>query len=137
MALTADPFTSVTPSQTLTAWNAATRANFDRANGRRIWSVSSDDSMDDWGTDPATDSSLADLVLIDATGGAVTVDLPPTVASNAGREIAFRKVDAGGNAGTVDTPGSETIDGSASVSLASQWDTAVLVCDGTNWHRIV
>jgi len=38
------------------------------------------------------------------------------------------------NAVTVDGNGSETIDGSTTLSITGLYDNASLVCDGSNWH---
>ena len=70
------------------------------------------------------------VYLCDATGGAFTL----TLAEQNRAYITAVKVDAGGNAVTVQ--GTGTINGSASVSLASQWDKVTVVCDGTNWIQV-
>lgn len=76
-------------------------------------------------------------VRADATSGAMTVTLPLATSSE-GRQVLICKVDASANAVTVDGNGSETIQGSASISLASQWDKALLICNGNDgWERIV
>lgn len=75
------------------------------------------------------------VILCDATGGALTVTLP-AVASSKSLVLTIKKTDASGNAVTIDTPGAETIDGSATRSLPAQYNSLTIVCDGTNWHRI-
>jgi len=37
---------------------------------------------------------------------------------------------------TVNTPGSETINGAATASLASQYAKVTVVSDGTNWYQV-
>ncbi|MCP3980743.1 MAG: hypothetical protein GY716_15685 [bacterium] len=75
------------------------------------------------------------LILGDATAGAFDVDLP-AAATSAGRYLIVKKIDVSGNAITVDGNSAETIDGAATVVLASQYDSVQLVCDGTEWWII-
>lgn len=73
----------------------------------------------------------------DVTGGAKTVTLP-AASSNEGRLILICKVDAGGNAVTVAASGSDTIQGSATISLAAQWNKALVISNGNNgWERLI
>jgi len=70
------------------------------------------------------------------TTGAVTSLTLPTSQVVEGRVIVIK--DSGGNASgnniTIDTEGSETIDGSATLVLNSDYEAVNLYCDGTNWH---
>lgn len=69
-------------------------------------------------------------VLCDATTGAFTALLP--IAANCkGFTVTVKKVDSSGNAVTLDA--AETIDGAASVSLGSQWNSRTVQSDGTNY----
>lgn len=72
------------------------------------------------------------FVSVDATSGAITVNLP-TASGIEGRVYIVKKRDASGNAVTVDPSGAETIDGASTKTLASQWDTVRIISDGTNW----
>jgi len=69
------------------------------------------------------------------TTGAVTSLTLPTAQVVQGRELIVK--DAGGNAGTnnitVDTEGSETIDGAATAVINGNYDAARFYSDGTNW----
>ena len=72
----------------------------------------------------------ADFLLIDASSGAITITLPdPTLVAR----IIIKKVDSSVNAVTVATSGSETIDGSASLTLATKNEAYALISDGNNW----
>jgi hypothetical protein len=70
-------------------------------------------------------------VLVNATGGAVTVVLP-AAANNTGRDIDVKKTDSSANAVTVDGNGAETIDGSATKVISTQNVNYTFRSDGTN-----
>lgn len=72
------------------------------------------------------------FVEADATGGAITLTLPPA-AGCVGRMYGVKRVNAGANAVVVDGNGAETIDGAASKSLDSQWACLIIISNGTNW----
>lgn len=82
-------------------------------------------------TDTTLDDSHAD-VFVDATLAVVTVTLP-AVSGNAGLEYTIKKIDGSANAVTIDGNGAETIDDSTTKVLSSQYDSATVVCDGTEW----
>lgn len=80
-----------------------------------------------------TDGS-EDIVLVDASGGAVTVTLGTP--DFEGESVFIKKTDSSANAVTVATEGSETIDGASTQSLASQYDKIKVVSDGTDWFIV-
>jgi hypothetical protein len=73
----------------------------------------------------------ADALLVDATAGAISITLPEV--SLAAR-IIVKKIDSSVNVVTVATPGSETIDGAASLAISSENESYSLISDGTNWY---
>jgi hypothetical protein len=77
----------------------------------------------------------ATLVTADATAGAFTINLP-VVGTNAERLVVCIKIDASGNAVTFSGNG-VNINGAASVSLAAQYNVAMVFGNGTQWYRIV
>lgn len=79
--------------------------------------------------------AIDNIVLVDATGGAITITLPP-VAQHSSRVYTVKKIDASGNAVTVDGNGAETIDGALTAVLAAQWDSVMIVSNGTAWFKI-
>lgn len=100
-----------------------TESNTTIIDGKRIWqyvSIDSDYTAND-----------RDFVLADATSGAVTVTLSTEGSSD--HWVNVKKIDASANAVTVE-PDSGTIDGSANITLSSQYDAVDVYSDGTNWH---
>jgi hypothetical protein len=76
-------------------------------------------------------------IRVDATAGAVTVTLP-TAALSLGRAILIKKIDSSGNAVTVSRSGTDTIEGSNTVSLAAQWNKTLVVAGAAlSWEKIV
>lgn len=79
-------------------------------------------------------SGTEEVVGVDTSGGAVTVTLDSALLAS-GRFIDV--VDVGGSAGTnsitVDTEGTETIDGGTSTAIASNYGQLRLFSDGNNW----
>lgn len=77
-----------------------------------------------------------DLIVVDATAGAVTVTLPKVDLAYRGKVYEVVKIDASGNAVTVDGAGSEQIEGAASVSLPTRYATAaVRTVNNLAWTR--
>lgn len=74
---------------------------------------------------------------VDASGAARTITLF-AASGNAGKIIVVKKTDSSANAVTVDGNASETIDGATTISLASQYSTAILQVNaaGTGWNTI-
>lgn len=72
------------------------------------------------------------ILVDDATaGGQVTITLPPAIDST-DRIIYIKKLGATANV-VVDGNGSETIDGSTTQTISSQYGTLTLVCSGAAW----
>ncbi len=74
-------------------------------------------------------------ILCDATGGAFTISLP-AAADYQGKQFVIVKTDSSGNAITIDPNASETINGSSTASLASQFDALTVESDGSNWLKV-
>lgn len=71
-------------------------------------------------------------VLVDASGGPVTLTLP-AAASSTRRVYTIKKIDSSVNSVVIDGNGAETIDGAATVSLVTQYESLRIVCNGTSW----
>lgn len=72
------------------------------------------------------------LIACDATSAAFTITLPTAVGMS-GQEYVIKKVDSSGNAITIATTSSQTIDGATTKSLPAQWDKIKVVSNGANW----
>lgn len=72
------------------------------------------------------------VILCDATSGAITITLP-AASGLADKMFYIKKTDSSANAVTIDGNASETIDGATTKTLAAQYDSALIVCNGSNW----
>jgi len=73
-------------------------------------------------------------VYVDATAGAVTLNL--TAAATLGGRFRFNvmKIDSSANTVTIDPAGAETVNGAATLVLGSRYKVAELFCTGTAWY---
>jgi hypothetical protein len=77
-----------------------------------------------------TDEFLA----VDATAGAVVITLPAVASTRVGKVYTVKKVDASGNAASLNPNASETIDGSATtLDITTQWQSVTIICTGAAW----
>lgn len=74
-----------------------------------------------------------EIVLADASGGALTVTLP---APESSAVVTVKKTDGSANAVTVATPNSETIDGQSSLTITGQNISREIASDGSNYYII-
>jgi hypothetical protein len=72
------------------------------------------------------------VILVDATAGAVTISLPPAREMEQKR-LTVKKIDASGNAVTIEPNGAETIDGAANKSLAAQYNSQEYISFNGAW----
>ena len=75
-------------------------------------------------------------ILCDCTAGAITVNLPAVSGEDAGRTFTIKKIDASGNAVTVDGNASEVIDGATTQTLSAQWDFITIKTNGSAWYIV-
>lgn len=68
----------------------------------------------------------------DPSGAAFTFTLP-TAVGRAGKIFTFKKLTASVNAITIDGSGAETIDGAATLVIATQNSSRMIQSDGANW----
>lgn len=69
---------------------------------------------------PTTLTTDDDVVIVDATSGAITINLP-AVSGAQGKVYTIKKKDATGNTVTIDGAGAENIDGAATYVLSAQY----------------
>lgn len=81
-------------------------------------------------------ASANEVVLMDATAGAKTVNLPAAATAGSGGILYVKKVDTSTNTVTVDGNAAETIDGSLTYVITTPYDSIQLVSDGSNWSII-
>lgn len=75
-----------------------------------------------------------DVVLVDTTGGSVTLTLP-RAATVRGQWFVFKKLIAA-NTLTLDGADAETIDGAATLAWTTQYQSYTIYSDGTEWWTI-
>jgi hypothetical protein len=75
------------------------------------------------------------LVMVDTTGGPVTIQLPLS-ASNSGMSIIVQKISSDTNAVTVDTTGSDTINGNSTETISFVNSSMLVIADGVATWRI-
>ena len=73
-----------------------------------------------------------DVILGDASSGAFAVTLP-TAVGNTGKVFYIKKTDSSGNAVTINTTSSQTIDGSTTNVIQTQYKTIQVVSNGSGW----
>lgn len=73
-----------------------------------------------------------DVILGDATSGAITITLP-TAVGNSGEVFHIKKIDSSVNAVTVATTSSQTIDGVTTQTIGVQYKNITVVSNGSNW----
>lgn len=99
-----------------------------------------------WRWEVANNVDSSNATIDDASGTVIRADTSTntvtlTLASSVATEGRFYRIkDVGGNAGTnaitINTEGSETIDGAASVSIGSNFGQVTVFSDGTNWFTV-
>ena len=79
-----------------------------------------------------TATATDEIITGDATSAAFNITLP-TAVSVSGIRYTVKKIDSSGNAVTVNTTSSQTIDGSTTYVLSAQYKYATFVSNGSNW----
>jgi hypothetical protein len=72
-------------------------------------------------------------IWVDASGGAITIALPPA-SSSAGLVYDILKADGSANAVTIDGNASETINGATTKVLSNQYSSVTIICNGSGWY---
>lgn len=74
------------------------------------------------------------VILVDASGGNVTLDISPSASLLKGNIIVVKKIDASAFTVTIDPNGAETIDGVTTKLLSNQYQSITFISDGTDYH---
>ena len=82
-----------------------------------------------------TASCVQNVLLCNATTGAITVNLPDA-RMHKNHMIIVKKTDASANAVTLDGFSTQTIDGGLTLALAAQYNFRIIISDGSNWHVV-
>lgn len=85
----------------------------------------------------SSNTTLSDayVYLVDCTGGAITVTLPPA-ADCTSREYVIKKSDVSGNTITIEGDGAETIDGALNKTVSNQYNYYAVKSNGSAWYII-
>lgn len=75
-----------------------------------------------------------DILLVDTTGGSVTLTLP-AAGTVRGQWFVVKKLVAA-NTVTLDGASAETIDGAATLAFTTQYQAVTIYSDGTEWWTI-
>jgi hypothetical protein len=73
------------------------------------------------------------FIACDASGGSFTITLPAS-SGNTGLQYFIKKTDSSGNTVTIDGNASETIDGSTTKVINTQYESISIISNGTNWY---
>lgn len=107
------------------------------SGGLPSWSDADNDPAVATGTKTSdyTISGTDVVIFADATSGNVTITLP-AASSFAGYNFYVKRIDSSGNTCSVARSGSDTIDGSTSFLLDTQYFAVRVVSNGSNWFVI-
>jgi len=72
--------------------------------------------------------------VVAGTGSTTGITLTlPSAATTTGKVYTFKKADAGAGTVIIDGAGAETIDGAATYTMTTQYESVTLVSDGADW----
>lgn len=84
---------------------------------------------------PYTALTTDDVILVNAVGSAITVNLY-TAVGNSKRKLTIKKIDSSANVVTIDGNAAQSIDWSTTYTLNTQYSVITIVSDGANWFII-
>jgi hypothetical protein len=83
-------------------------------------------------TSAYTITPFDDVIIADATSGAVTITLPSAVGSN--KQYTIKRINSGANNVTIALTGGQSLDGNTSgLNLTTQYQSMTVFSNGTNW----
>ena len=115
-------------------WETATGANSSEISFTPIGSTSSHRALIDSTDSPYSVLSTDQYLIVDATGGDVTINLPAVsaVGSDA-RSLSIKRIDGSLNTVVLEANGSETIDGDTTYTFPGQYAAIKIIDSGTEW----
>ena len=115
-------------------WETATGANSSEISFTPIGSTSSHRALIDSTDSPYSVLSTDQYLIVDATGGDVTINLPAVsaVGSDA-RSLSIKRIDGSLNTIVLEANGSETIDGDTTYTFPGQYAAIKIIDSGTEW----
>lgn len=105
------------------------------ASGATTWRFA-DKVLASQTSSPVTATGDETVIPVDATSGAITVNLPAAATIGSGKRYIIKKIDSSTNAVTIDGNSTELIDGAQNTTLNTQYESLEIICDGTGWHII-
>lgn len=97
------------------------------------WATPSGGSAITTKTSDYTVTSNDDTILANANGGGLTISLP-SAATVSAKKFTIKKIDATANVVIVDPNSTQTIDGSLTFNIATQYQSVTVQSDGSNWY---
>lgn len=119
-----DPITDWASSDNGTAVKDTFNQNFAQRHWRDVTDIDSTDS-------PYTVVAGDELIRVDATAGAVTLDLP--AAADASNRVIWVEAVNVTNTVTLDPASAELINGAATKTIGTAGRLVTLFCDGADW----
>ena len=83
----------------------------------------------------SSQSVAHDLILADATSGALSFTLPPP-AEFVDRLMRVKKTDSSANVVNLVPSGGATLEGTATVAISVQYTSLQIISDGSNWYIV-
>ncbi len=87
-------------------------------------------------TDTDYTATINDDVILVSTGATTRTISFPAASTLTGKIYHIKKIDSGVGLVTLDPNGSETIDGDLTPDITTQYESFMIVSDGSNWHVI-
>jgi len=114
-------------------WGEQLNTNFDTIDAKLKIAIQQPTAAKT-GAYTVVETDIGKTILVDATGGAVTITLLAAATAGDGFALTVKKVDASANAVTVDGDASETIDGATTYVLTEENEAVTVETDGTDWY---
>ncbi len=85
---------------------------------------------------PYTVIDAEDVILADATAGAITINLPP-LSNSLGRAMWMKNIGSGANAVTLDGDGADQIEGSLTYVLSAADEGVMIIGAAASWFVVL